>query len=55
MINLMIRVEIIVSVSQCLVGSSQSISESMNLIGFIIAFYLPKENSYASVHMAHHV
>ena len=29
--------------------------ESVNLIGSITAFYLPIENSYASVHIAHHV
>ena len=29
--------------------------ESVNLIGYIAVFYLLIENSYASVHIAHHV
>ena len=29
--------------------------ESVNLIGYITVFYLLIENSYASVHIAHHV
>ena len=29
--------------------------ESVNLIGYITIFYLLIENSYASVHIAHHV
>ena len=29
--------------------------ESVNLIGYISVFYLLIENSYASVHIAHHV
>ena len=29
--------------------------ESLNLIGYITVFYLLIENSYASVHIAHHV
>ena len=29
--------------------------ESVNSIGYITVFYLLKENSYASVHIAHHV
>ena len=29
--------------------------ESLNLIGYITVFYLLIENSYALVHIAHHV